>query len=84
MTNSIHRAQSNTQAADAANRIALLSKTRNTFNSCWPNLAKLRPSEQRLVRLCQWSLKSETPMTDEQNEWLEEIAHRFEPQKIAA
>ena len=84
MTTTIQRAQSNTQAADAANRIALLSKTRDSFNSCWPNLAKLRPSEQRLVRLCQWSLKSETPMTDEQTEWLQEIAHRFGPQPVAA
>lgn len=70
------RATKQDAAAEMAQRVAQIAKMRNAVTSVWPHLSKLGTGEQRLIRIVEWSLKAEQPVTDEQSVWLDDIVTR--------
>lgn len=70
------RATQQNAAAEMAKRVAAIAKLRTDVTTVWPHLTKLGPGEQRLVRICEWSLKADKPIADEQSVWLEDIVTR--------
>lgn len=62
--------------AELAQRVAQIAKLRTAVTTVWPHLTKLGPGERRLIRICEWSVKAESVLTDEQSAWLEDIVTR--------
>lgn len=78
------RANANPAAmSEMALRVAAIAKMRSAVTTCWPHLHQLRPGEQRLVRIVDWSVKADATVTPEQNEWLEDIVNRVTAKKAA-
>lgn len=74
--NPFQRAPKHDAAAEVAKRVAQMAAMRNAVTAVYPHLPTLGPGEQRLIRICEWSLKAEQPVTDEQSVWLEDIVSR--------
>ena len=70
------RATKQDAAAEMAKRVAVIAKLRADVTAVWPHLTKLGAGEQRLIRICEWSLKAEKPLEDNQSEWLKDIVTR--------
>lgn len=79
-----YRASSDAAIADIALRGAQLAKLSDAVAICWPHFDTLSAGEQRLLRVCQWSLAADKPITDEQFAWLDDIVRRVTPKPVAA
>lgn len=79
MTTVIPRIKGQNANAELATRVAVLAKTRKALSFCWPHLEKLGPGERRLIRVCEWSLTANKPVTKEQSDWLDDIVNRVTP-----
>jgi len=84
MTTQLQSAKNLAAASEMALRVAQLERMRTAVTTCWPHLRQLGTGEQRLIRICEWSLKADQPVTAEQSEWLEDIVNRVTRQPIAA
>jgi hypothetical protein len=83
MLTNIQRATKQTNAAaELAQRVAHIAKLRSSVTTVWPHLTKLGPGEQRLIRICEWSVNADTPLTDEQSVWLDDIVNRVTTKQV--
>jgi hypothetical protein len=69
-------------AAELALRVAQVAKLRTAITTVWPHLTKLGSGEQRLIRICEWSVKAAAPVTDEQAVWLDDIVRRVATKQV--
>lgn len=75
-TNPFKRATNQDAAALVAKRVADMAALRNAVTAVYPHLPRLGKGEQRLISICEWSLKAEQPVSDEQSVWLQDIVNR--------